>query len=288
MSQSLFVHTNKISLDKYYTPIEKSQELIEFTLNFIGRNKIDTIIEPSAGNGSFSNYLFNTYSNIYKIHAFDIKPEEGRIKEQDFLKITNFRYNDKCLIIGNPPFGENKNLLTQFFNKSILLSEYIAFILPISYLNNSKSFFYYDLISSKDLGLMNYSDRELTCCFNIYKRPISGSLNKLKSNKIDFIEIKQEKYNHLSSYDFRVQRLGENIGKVVKEKEIKSYYAIKIHSDDNELKERIRLIFDSYDWMSVKQFISIPYLTITDIYDVLNEELKLDTKDNKTDKLFEF
>jgi predicted RNA methylase len=163
----------KIELDKYYTPIEKSIELIEFTLDFIGRNKIDTIIEPSAGNGSFSNYLFDKYSDVYKIYAFDIKPEEERIKEQDFLKLSNFRYNDKCLIIGNPPFGKSNNLVTAFINKSIKLSKYVAFIIPISYLTDYK----YNSIYGEDLNVMKYSDRDVHCCFKIYdKQSINQSI----------------------------------------------------------------------------------------------------------------
>ena len=92
----------KINLDKYYTDTKLAEGLIEDTLNFIGKDKINTIIEPSAGNGSFSNYLYDNYSNSYKILAYDIEPENDTIIKQDYLKL-NLLYNDKCLIIGNPP-----------------------------------------------------------------------------------------------------------------------------------------------------------------------------------------
>ena len=178
----------KIVLDKYYTPSNIAIELIEQTLNFIGRDNIDTIIEPSAGNGAFSNYLFDTYSHKYKILAFDIQPEEDRIIEQDFLKL-NLQYNDKCLIIENPPFGVCNVDILHFFNKSITLGKYIAFILPISQLNNTNSIYKYNLTYSKCLGILNYSDRNLHCCFNVYEQPQSGILNKKISNKIEGIDI---------------------------------------------------------------------------------------------------
>jgi len=65
----------KLYLDKYYTPVDLAIKLVEQTLDFIGRDNINTIIEPSAGNGSFSNYLFDKYSSKYKILAYDIEPE---------------------------------------------------------------------------------------------------------------------------------------------------------------------------------------------------------------------
>ena len=45
----------KIINDKYYTPIELAKYCIDKTYKIIGRENITDIIEPSAGNGSFSN-----------------------------------------------------------------------------------------------------------------------------------------------------------------------------------------------------------------------------------------
>lgn len=50
----------------------------------------------------------------------------------------------------------------------------------------------FDLVYSENLGTQIYSDRELHCCFNIYKRSENGKLNtkpKLKLEDIDKIAI---------------------------------------------------------------------------------------------------
>ena len=75
------------------------------------------------------------------------------------------------MIIGNPPYGDKLKLARDFYNKSVQIADYIAFILPITQLNNITSFYKFDLIYSEDLGMQNYSGVELHCCFNIYKRP---------------------------------------------------------------------------------------------------------------------
>lgn len=46
--------SNKIDLDKYYTPLDKAKYCIEKAYQIIGENNISEAIEPSAGNGSFS------------------------------------------------------------------------------------------------------------------------------------------------------------------------------------------------------------------------------------------
>ena len=82
-------------------------------------------MEPSAGDGSFLNYLTNYV-------ALDIAPEDDRIVEQDFL----IYHNDKAdfITIGNPPFGHRSSLAIDFFNKAATMSEVIAFIVPVSFM----------------------------------------------------------------------------------------------------------------------------------------------------------
>ena len=45
---------SKISLDKYYTPQDLAKSCIERVYDIIGKDNIKQVIEPSAGNGSFS------------------------------------------------------------------------------------------------------------------------------------------------------------------------------------------------------------------------------------------
>ena len=62
-----------------------------------------------------------------------------------------------------------------FYDKCCDCGDYIAFILPISCYKNDIKLYKFDLIYSEDLGLRYYTDRELHCCFNIYRRPTSGA-----------------------------------------------------------------------------------------------------------------
>lgn len=176
--------SSKIENDKYYTPIEIAKKCIDKTYEIIGKDRITEIIEPSAGNGSFSNQIDNCI-------AYDIAPEFKGIIQQDFLQLE-LPYKSGRLIIGNPPFGSRNNMSLQFFKKSVELAQYIAFIQPISQFNNNQQMYHYDLIKSIDLGKVLFSDnKEVHCCFNIWKRPNNNSLNKPPSKKIEGIELKE-------------------------------------------------------------------------------------------------
>lgn len=156
----------KLQNDKYYTPPELARELIIKTLKIIHPKNITDIIEPSAGNGAFSKHFKNCT-------AYDIEPEADGIIKQDYLKL-DVPYKKGRLVIGNPPFGNSNSKSVSFYRKSCEIADYVAFIQPISQLNNNLQMYLFDLIYSEDLGVIKYSDRELHCCFNIYKRPLIG------------------------------------------------------------------------------------------------------------------
>ena len=71
----------KLNNDKYYTPIDLAKECISKTFHIIGEKNIYEIIEPSAGNGSFSNQISNCIS-------YDLVPENDNIKQADFLNLN--------------------------------------------------------------------------------------------------------------------------------------------------------------------------------------------------------
>lgn len=64
-------------LDQFYTPPKEAKRLI----SLLNLNLYDTIIEPSAGTGSFS--LNIKHPNVI---AYDIDPKHKSIKKQDYLK----------------------------------------------------------------------------------------------------------------------------------------------------------------------------------------------------------
>lgn len=181
----------KIKNDKYYTPKELSKRLIKKTFDIIGEENITEIIEPSAGDGSFS-------SSIQGCIAYDIEPENSSIIKSDFLKL-NLEYKKGRLFIGNPPFGVHNKLILDFYNKCCECGDYIGFILPISCYQNDIKLYKFDLIYSEDLGINKYTDRNLHCCYNIYKRPLSGKINNKPNyelNEITIIEHRRKKGNY--------------------------------------------------------------------------------------------
>lgn len=114
-----------MALDKFYTQPEKAKECYEFLLKTLTIDDEAEYLEPSAGNGSFLEFLPNYV-------ALDIKPEDDRITEQDFLKYENSKTD--FVTIGNPPFGNRSDLAVKFFNKAATMSEVIAFIVPVSFM----------------------------------------------------------------------------------------------------------------------------------------------------------
>ena len=75
----------------------------------------------------------------------DLYPDDDRIIEQDYLKYSYHFNNGSVLVLGNPPFG-GIHLYRKFFINSTKFAKYIAFILPISQLNNDNILYQFDLI----------------------------------------------------------------------------------------------------------------------------------------------
>ena len=97
----------------------------------------DIFVEPSAGDGSFSDY-FLEHECI--IDAYDIDPKKEYIMKQNFLQldIEKYKSNKKRIhSIGNPPFGRQSSLAKKFIKKCALFSDTISFILPKSFRKES-------------------------------------------------------------------------------------------------------------------------------------------------------
>ncbi len=150
----------KIVNDKYYTKDNIAKYCVSKTFEILGTNW-DRIIEPSAGNGSFLEYLPNDTL------AYDIAPEGQKIIPADYREVK-LPYVERSLVIGNPPFGRANKLSIQFIKASLLHSPYISFIQPISQLNQNRTMKDTELLYSEDLGNLTYSGRRVHCCLNIY------------------------------------------------------------------------------------------------------------------------
>ena len=266
----------KIGLDKYYTPVGLAERLIAKTFEVVGKENITDIIEPSAGNGSFSNLLH--------CRAIDIEPEADGIERGDFLAM-DIPYRRGRLVIGNPPYGDSLRLAINFYNKSVKIADYIAFILPISQFNNRISFYKFDLVYSEDLGRIEYSGKELWCCFNIYKRP-SCSVNKyIKYNicGVKFYRSDNKYYDDVNDYDIRMVRRGRGAGKILtdSDRRLSAEYKIKIN---HPKRAEILNVLKTFDWKAYLKSISALTLQQYHIIEVLEKEI--DGLCNEPKKLF--
>lgn len=215
------------------------------TKEIIGEENITEYIEPSAGAGVFLDYLDKPYL------AYDIKPDDSRVTKQDYLKLDLDYKKGRC-VIGNPPFGNRNTLSVNFFKKSIQLSDYISFILPLSQLNNNYQLYEFDLIYSEDLGEWEYSGIKLNCCLNIFKRP-QGKLNKKPDYKLEDVSIKEVRRGsntkvNVDSYDIGVCSYGRGIIGRIPEHQgqyVKEMY-FKIHNE--KYKNKIIDLIKNTNW----------------------------------------
>lgn len=116
------IHEN---LDKFYT----RNKTVDLCLAVLDLTEFDTIIEPSAGSGAFSDRL--------DCIAYDIAPENDNIIQADWFKVDKTQFKGRVLVVGNPPFGKNNKLSLGFFNESAKFADIIAFILPLSFCKDS-------------------------------------------------------------------------------------------------------------------------------------------------------
>lgn len=108
----------KIEYDKFYT----KKDVAKYCISLVDLTQYDLIIEPSAGNGSFSSQL--------DCISYDIEPECDGIIKMDFFDVEK-PICKSLLIIGNPPFGKRSILAKKFIKKCIDIgAKTIAFILP--------------------------------------------------------------------------------------------------------------------------------------------------------------
>ena len=123
--------------DKFYTNTDISSACIQLFIDKLSPTENDVIIEPSAGNGSFSIPLKKKYDNVI---SYDLKPDNDEIIQQDYLKLDTDEIKKKYKIIhviGNPPFGRQSTYAKKFIKKSSEYADTISFILPKSFKKDS-------------------------------------------------------------------------------------------------------------------------------------------------------
>lgn len=260
----------KLHNDKYYTSPELAKYCVEKTKEIIGKENITEYVEPSAGSGVFLEYFDKPY------FAFDIEPEDKRVKKADWLDVKLNYKKGRC-IIGNPPFGNRNILATKFYKHSIDCCDYISFILPISQYDNNQKMYEFDLIYTENLGIRDYSGIPLHCAFNIYKRNKNG----VKQKPIDYTlsDVKVIEYRRGSKdvapehWDFAMCTWGDgSCGKVINRtgEYAQEHYII---SNNDNLTDKIVEVCNKTDWRHLCPSISSAKLQTWRIYKYLKEQI---------------
>lgn len=259
---------SKIEQDKYFTQASTAKYCVEKTKEIIGAENITEWIEPSAGAGVFLPYLDNNYI------AFDIEPEAENIEQKNYLELELPYLKGRC-IIGNPPFGTRNTLSVKFYKNSLKYGDYIAFILPASQYNNNQQMYEFDLIHSEILPLQKFTDRDLLCSFNIYKRPENGLNNKSIDYKLKDVIVMEYRRNGTypipTDYDFGMCAWG-NVGKEI---DFVGQFAQENYIKVNNLKYKAEVmqLMKSTDWKNLYPCISTPKIQTWKIYKYLREKI---------------
>lgn len=242
----------KHALDKFYTSIP----VAKYCIDKASVEDYETIIEPSAGSGAFSNQIVGCI-------AMDIHPEHSNIIKQDWLTYKHHKKaSEKVLVIGNPPFGQQNSLAIEFINKASEFADRVAFVLPISFKKQSiqnrlvpSLHLVYEEILPADSFLLNGEVYDVKCVFQIWDKKdtprAKSSRKELNTNSL-FSFVKK-----LDNPDIAIQRIGGNAGKVFAIPESRnesSHYFAKFHKNvSEEEKTKIvsrlnKLVYDSRDY----------------------------------------
>lgn len=232
----------KHALDKFYTKPEIAKD-------FIDKCNIEsytTVIEPSAGSGAFSSQISNCV-------AYDLDPESAGIIKQDWFKYKHATKKDeKVLVIGNPPFGQQNSLAVAFINHSVSFADTVAFILPISFKKESVQArvdkhltLVYEEILPKNSFTLDGKDYDVKCVFQIWKKSDTPrkTASKVELNKNNLFSYVKKS----DSPDIVIQRVGGNAGKAstnVKDKSEASNYFVKLNKKTTAVDKIVKKLND--------------------------------------------
>lgn len=210
----------------FYTKKEIAKKCCEIIKELKIIKNTDKIIEPSAGNGSFIEYIKLLSKNYI---FYDINPNHEEIIKQDFLKLNENL--DDTHIIGNPPFGRQSSLAKKFIKK-VSSAKSISFILPKSFKKESlkKTFsLNFHLIHEHDLPSesfnVNNENYNVPCVFQIWVKKNYNREILEKEEPYNFKFVKKE-----DNHDISFRRVGIYSGEISIETENKSpssHYFIK-------------------------------------------------------------
>jgi hypothetical protein len=199
----------KHAADKFYTKPEIAQLCLASIPG--GVEQYTLSIEPSAGSGSFSSLIPGSL-------ALDLHPEAEGIVEQDWFTYSRERSEDpqeKVLVFGNPPFGQQNSLAVRFINHAATFADTVAFVLPLSFKKDSVQdrlnkhlHLVLELELPKKAFTLHGEDYGVPCVFQVWEYDASRVREKsVKVLPVGFSFVKKEDSPHMS-----VQRVGGRAG----------------------------------------------------------------------------
>lgn len=189
---------NRDIIDQFYTNTEISHKCIKQFYNILDINTEDLLVEPSAGDGSFSDYFKEKGINI---DTYDIIPKKDYIEKKNFLELDISKYKNtknKIHTIGNPPFGRQSSLAKKFIKKCCEFSDSISFILPKSFRKETYQSAFplnFHLVDEIDLGknafLIDGKPHNVPCVFQIWLKKQTNRYIEPKQVENGFIFVKK-------------------------------------------------------------------------------------------------
>ena len=253
-------------LDQFFT----NDDVVDKCLSSLDILSYDTVIEPSAGSGSF--YFKIKHEN--KI-AIDLEPRFNKTISCDFLQYNKYGPLDieKILVAGNPPFGKNSSLAVKFFNHAASFAVTIAFILPRTFrkpviINRLNEYFHLveeTILPKNSFHTPDGEVYDVPCVWQVWNKT-----NKIRKKIIVKMKHKDFEFVERKEADFLIQRVGGGAGIVTKDmnKKEPAYYNIKAS-------EKVYNIFKKIDWEKSSKYDTAgnPSLSKGDIIEMYEKEL---------------
>ena len=190
----------KNTKDQYYTKSSIAKHCVEKLLDYCPQYATYQWIEPSAGNGVFLCQLSDTIDKL----GIDIEPKSPEIIKHDFLEWTPTLHK-KRIFFGNPPFGRQGSLAKSFIKHSAKYGEFIAFILPRSFVKPSMSSAFpmkFHCIHSEELQKnafqVNDKEYDVPCVFQIWEKKLNDRILPEKHIESGFQYVKNNDEFHIA------------------------------------------------------------------------------------------
>lgn len=191
--------------DAYFTNPEYARHCVDTLASLFPFERFRSIVEPSAGNGSFLNLL------PARANGYDIEPKSPRVIASDFFNVA---VPKGAIVVGNPPFGFAASLAVRFFNHAAQGANVIAFIVPRSFQKDSiqrrldaRFHLVYEEICPKNSFLVEGGAYDVPCVFQVWeKRKQSRTVEQGSKGNPYLVFVNK------NDADFSIRRVGGRAG----------------------------------------------------------------------------